>query len=53
MVILGAASRFIDISEGSLIEAIKNLFARKGEEIVELNQKAFNAGREYSRILTA
>jgi indolepyruvate ferredoxin oxidoreductase beta subunit len=48
MVILGAASPFIDISFESIIEAIRKLFGRKGEEIVEINLKAFRAGREYS-----
>jgi len=47
MVILGAASRFIEMSEGSIREAIRELFGRKGEEIVEINLKAFTAGREY------
>jgi indolepyruvate ferredoxin oxidoreductase, beta subunit len=50
MVILGAASRFIDMSERSIREAIKTLFGRKGEEIVEINLKAFTAGRDYSTV---
>jgi indolepyruvate ferredoxin oxidoreductase, beta subunit len=48
MVILGAASPFIDMSGRSLEEAIRKLFGIKGEEIVEINLKAFRAGREYS-----
>jgi indolepyruvate ferredoxin oxidoreductase, beta subunit len=48
MVILGAASNFIDMPSGSFEEAIKKLFGRKGEEIVDLNIRAFRAGREYS-----
>jgi len=48
MVILGAASPFIDITFESIAEAIRNLFGRKGEEIVEINLKALLAGREYS-----
>ncbi|MBK8882435.1 MAG: indolepyruvate oxidoreductase subunit beta [Bacteroidales bacterium] len=48
MVILGASSWFIDMSEGSIREAIKNLFGKKGEEIVEVNLKAFMAGRAYT-----
>jgi indolepyruvate ferredoxin oxidoreductase beta subunit len=48
MVILGAASPFIDMSFESITEAIRILFGRKGEEIVEINLKAFHAGREYS-----
>ncbi len=46
MVILGAASPFIDMPASSLEEAIKKLFARKGEELVEINLKAFRAGRD-------
>jgi indolepyruvate ferredoxin oxidoreductase beta subunit len=48
MVILGAASPFIDMSYMSLENAIRKLFSRKGEEVVEANLKAFNAGREFS-----
>jgi indolepyruvate ferredoxin oxidoreductase beta subunit len=51
MVILGAASRFIDMSERSIMEAIRNLFAKKGEEIVEINLKAFKAGMEFTTAL--
>jgi indolepyruvate ferredoxin oxidoreductase beta subunit len=48
MVILGAASPFIDMSFESIVEAIGKLFGRKGEEIVEINLKALRSGREYS-----
>jgi indolepyruvate ferredoxin oxidoreductase, beta subunit len=48
MVILGAASPFINMSFEWLEEAIRNLFRRKGGEIVEINLKALRAGREYS-----
>jgi indolepyruvate ferredoxin oxidoreductase, beta subunit len=51
MVILGAASPFIDMPFGSIEEAIRKLFGRKGEEIVEINLQAFKAGREYSLAL--
>ena len=51
MVILGAASPFIDMSFKSIAEAIRKLFGRKGEEIVEINLKALHAGREYSMAL--
>jgi indolepyruvate ferredoxin oxidoreductase beta subunit len=47
MVIQGAASRFIEMPEVSISEAIRKLFGRKGEEIVEINLKAFIAGREF------
>ena len=51
MVILGAASRFIEMSEGSILEAIRKLFGRKGAEIVDLNLQAFAAGRAYSTVI--
>ena len=48
MVILGAASPYIEMSFESLENAIRNLFRRKGEQIVESNLKALRAGRECS-----
>ncbi len=48
MVILGAASTFIDMPFESLENAIRSLFGRKGEEVVSINLKALNAGRECS-----
>jgi indolepyruvate ferredoxin oxidoreductase beta subunit len=48
MVILGAASPFIEISYEKLENAIRSLFSRKGKEIVELNLKALKAGRDFS-----
>jgi len=46
MVILGAASSYIDLPFASLVNAIRNLFGKKGEEIVEVNLKALKAGRD-------
>ncbi|MCE5346619.1 MAG: indolepyruvate oxidoreductase subunit beta [Bacteroidales bacterium] len=48
IVILGAASPFINIPFASLEDAVRKLFGRKGEEIVELNLKALKAGRNFS-----
>lgn len=48
MVILGAASPFIEVPSGSLENAIRDLFARKGEQIVEVNINAFRAGKKLS-----
>lgn len=48
MVILGAASPFIDMPYISLENAIRKLFGRKGDEIVEVNLKALKAGRDFS-----
>ncbi|MCD6201568.1 MAG: indolepyruvate oxidoreductase subunit beta [Bacteroidales bacterium] len=44
MVMLGAAAPFIQVSEENLEEAIRTLFARKGEAVVEKNVNAFRAG---------
>ncbi len=48
IVILGAASPFIDMPFKSLENAIRKLFEKKGEEIVEINLKALKNGREFS-----
>jgi len=48
MVILGAASPFIEMPFKSLENAIKELFAGKGDQIVEANLKALKAGRDRS-----
>jgi len=47
IVILGAASSFIDMDFSSLENAIRKLFGHKGEEIVEANLKALRAGRDF------
>jgi indolepyruvate ferredoxin oxidoreductase beta subunit len=48
MVILGAASLFIEIPFEKLENAVRSLFSRKGEEIVDINLRALRAGREFS-----
>jgi indolepyruvate ferredoxin oxidoreductase beta subunit len=48
MVILGAASPFIDMPFERLENAIRELFRRKGEQMIESNLKALMAGRECS-----
>lgn len=48
MVILGAASPFIEISYASLERAVRKLFGKKGTEIVELNLKALKAGHDFT-----
>jgi indolepyruvate ferredoxin oxidoreductase beta subunit len=45
MVMLGAASEHVGISLERLQDAVKSLFGRKGEEVVQLNIKAINAGK--------
>jgi indolepyruvate ferredoxin oxidoreductase beta subunit len=46
IVILGAASPFIDLPYSSLEDAIKEIFLRKGDKIIEANLKALKAGRD-------
>ncbi len=48
MVILGAATPFLEIPAGKLRQAIKQLFSRKGEEVVKMNLEAFEAGLEFA-----
>ena len=44
---MGAAAKYIEILDvDALKEGIRNVFARKGEKIVEDNIKAFEAGYE-------
>jgi indolepyruvate ferredoxin oxidoreductase, beta subunit len=50
IVILGAASPFIEMSFESLENAVKKLFGPKGEEITEVNLKALKAGRDHSSV---
>ncbi len=49
IVLLGAASSHIPIKERALIAAIKTLFNPKGERIVNINLKAFEAGKMYAK----
>ncbi len=46
IVLLGAASTLIPLNEEALVNAIKLLFERKGERIVNKNLKAFYKGKE-------
>lgn len=48
MVMLGAASPFIELPVSSLEKGIREIFSKKGEEIVAINLKAFHAGRAYA-----
>ena len=49
IVVLGAASPYLDIKFELLENAIKNVFAKKGEDMVKLNLKALRAGRNYAK----
>ncbi len=48
IVILGAASPFIDLPYEALEEAIKEIFLRKGDKVIEANINALRAGREFA-----
>ncbi len=48
IVMLGAASPFIDIPFEKLEDGIRELFGRKGNDVVETNLKALRAGREFA-----
>lgn len=53
MVLLGAASPFIEIAAESIEEGIRTVFGAKGDKIVDMNIKAFRAGREAALKTTA
>ena len=48
MVLLGAAVPMLGIEYDSIKEAVRKIFARKGEEIVNSNLAALDAGYQYS-----
>lgn len=48
MVVLGAATPFINIDFGKLENAIQVMFGRKGEEMVNLNLLALRTGRKFT-----
>jgi indolepyruvate ferredoxin oxidoreductase beta subunit len=48
MVMLGAASPFLDLSIDTIKGAIQKIFGRKGEKILDMNIQALEAGKEFS-----
>ncbi len=48
IVMLGAASPFIDMKFESFEKGIISIFERKGDDIVNINLKALKAGRKYT-----
>jgi indolepyruvate ferredoxin oxidoreductase beta subunit len=50
MVILGAASPFLDIEYKELQDAIRNVFRKKGDDVVQINLDALQAGRDVAEI---
>jgi indolepyruvate ferredoxin oxidoreductase beta subunit len=49
MVIAGAASNFIDIPFENMEEGIRDIFARKGEDVVNKNLEALRAGQQHGK----
>lgn len=49
MALLGAAAPLLGIDAGRLEAGIRDIFARKGEAVVESNLAAFRAGYEFAR----
>jgi indolepyruvate ferredoxin oxidoreductase beta subunit len=48
MVMLGAATPFIDIEFSKIEEGIRTIFERKGEAVVNLNLEALRRGRQFA-----
>lgn len=48
IVVLGAASPYLGLKYESIEDAIKTIFANKGEDIINLNLKALAAGKNYA-----
>ncbi|MDL2208263.1 indolepyruvate oxidoreductase subunit beta [Parabacteroides sp. OttesenSCG-928-J18] len=49
IVMLGAAAPFLKIDFEKIEEGIRNIFGRKGEEVVEMNLKALKAGYDVAQ----
>ena len=49
IVLLGAAAPFLGIEAGKLEAGIRAIFARKGDQVVEMNLAAFRAGYAYAQ----
>ena len=49
IVMLGAAAPFIGIEYDKIVDGIRRIFGRKGEEIVEMNLKALKAGYDVAQ----
>ena len=49
MVMLGAAAEFMPIAYEDLKDAIRRVFGRKGEKVVELNLAAMEKGKEFAK----
>ena len=50
VVLLGAASPYIQIDFAHLENGIRHIFGKKGENVVEMNLKALRAGKEMEKL---
>jgi indolepyruvate ferredoxin oxidoreductase beta subunit len=48
MVVLGAASPFLGMDISGLTNAIREIFRKKGESVVDLNLRALETGRKFA-----
>ncbi len=48
MVMLGAAAPFLGLNKEKLEQSVKNLFSRKGEDIINMNLEAFRKGYQFA-----
>ncbi|MFH1161614.1 MAG: indolepyruvate oxidoreductase subunit beta [bacterium] len=48
MVVLGAASPFLEMEYSRLVDAIRFIFKKKGDAVIELNHRALQAGMEFT-----
>jgi len=49
IVMLGASTPFLNISYDKIEDGIRSIFGRKGEEVVNLNLRALEAGRKIAK----
>ena len=49
MVLLGAAAPFLGLEAGKFEQGIRDIFARKGDAVVEMNLAAFRTGYEQAK----
>lgn len=49
IVVLGAAAQYLDLGIEELENAIRKIFRSKGEDVIDINLKAFRAGLQVAR----
>lgn len=50
MVMIGAASPFIQLDEETIVAGIRKIFENKGEEIIRVNVEAFRLGLAFTKL---